>query len=394
MFLQNKIKGLRKTISKNIFYLYLNRLLVQSAFGFISGFGIIFFYQKFGNSIEKVLILYFFLYLAFAIFNHVSAKMIKHFGMRRIMTFSLFGLAVMFLSRTFWDFAPHLSLLLFFISLTIYKTFYWIPYHVEFASFTDKKNRGKQTAFLYNVGDIFAAVIPFIAGILLSQYGFNILFYIGFVFVILSIIPLYRVQEVKEEYTWSAMKLIKEIFDRDNRPIVISSVGNGMQAIVGAIIWPLFIFIAINGDFVVFGSILALVAIGLIVLRYFIGRYLDRFGRERVMRAGNFIYFTGWILKTLVAGVTGIFLVDIYHRFGFVINKTSFDVTTYDQAADNGHFIDEYTVLREVSFLIGGMVMALILLPAVALFSIKVAFILGANATLLMTTIHKQMKVE
>jgi MFS family permease len=213
-------------------------------------------------------------------------------------------------------------------------------------------------------------------------------------FVILSIIPLYRVQEVKEEYTWSAMKLIKEIFDRDNRPIVISSVGNGMQAIVGAIIWPLFIFIAINGDFVVFGSILALVAIGLIVLRYFIGRYLDRFGRERVMRAGNFIYFTGWILKTLVAGVTGIFLVDIYHRFGFVINKTSFDVTTYDQAADNGHFIDEYTVLREVSFLIGGMVMALILLPAVALFSIKVAFILGAIATLLMTTIHKQMKVE
>ena len=112
------------------------------------------------------------------------------------------------------------------------------------------------------------------------------------------------------------------------------------------------------------------------------------------MRAGNFIYFTGWILKTLVAGVTGIFLVDIYHRFGFVINKTSFDVTTYDQAADNGHFIDEYTVLREVSFLIGGMVMALILLPAVALFSIKVAFILGAIATLLMTTIHKQMKVE
>jgi MFS family permease len=394
MFLQNKIQNVRNSISKNIFYLYLNRLLVQLAFGFLTGFGVIFFYQKFNDSISAVILLYILLYLAFAIFNHISAKMIKRFGMRNIMIFSLVGLSVMFLSRTFWDYAPYISLLIFFISFTIYKSFYWIPYHVEFASFTEKRNRGKQTAFLYNVGDLFAAIVPFIAGILLSLYGFNILFFIGFVFVILSILPLFRVEEVKEEYSWSFIKLVKEFFDKDNRPMIISSLGNGMQSIIGALIWPLFVFITIGNDFVAFGSILALVAIGLVVLRYFVGKYLDTLGREKVMRAGNFIYFTGWIFKMFVGGLTGIFLVDVYHRFGFVVNKTSFDVTTYDQAADNGHFIDEYTVLREVTFLIGGVIMGLIILPIVLFFNIKIAFLLGAIATVLMVSIHKQLKVE
>jgi MFS family permease len=394
MFLQNKIQNVINSISKNIFYLYLNRLLVQLAFGFLTGFGVIFFYQKFNDSISAVILLYILLYLAFAIFNHISAKMIKRFGMRNIMIFSLVGLSVMFLSRTFWDYAPYISLLIFFISFTIYKSFYWIPYHVEFASFTEKRNRGKQTAFLYNVGDLFAAIVPFIAGILLSLYGFNILFFIGFVFVILSILPLFRVEEVKEEYSWSFIKLVKEFFDKDNRPMIISSLGNGMQSIIGALIWPLFVFITIGNDFVAFGSILALVAIGLVVLRYFVGKYLDTLGREKVMRAGNFIYFTGWIFKMFVGGLTGIFLVDVYHRFGFVVNKTSFDVTTYDQAADNGHFIDEYTVLREVTFLIGGVIMGLIILPIVLFFNIKIAFLLGAIATVLMVSIHKQLKVE
>lgn len=382
------------SISKNIFYLYLNRLLIQLGFGFLTGFGTIFFYQKFGNSIVKILILYIFLYLFFAIFNHVSAKLIKTFGMRNIMIFSLIGLAVMFLSRTFWDYAPILSLSIWFITFTIYKSFYWIPYHVEFASFMDKRNRGKQTALLYNIGDLFAAIVPFIAGVLLGAYGFNILFFIGFFFVIFSILPLFKVDEIKEEYVWSFKKLLSEVFDKDNRPMVISSLGNGMQAIVGAIIWPLFIFITIDNDYVAFGTILAIVAISLIVLRFFVGKYLDSIGREKVFKVGNFIYFTGWLFKMLVAGSTGIFITDVYHRFGFVINKTSFDVTTYDQAADNGHYIDEYTVLREFSFLIGGILMAILLVPIVMLTSIKVAFLLGAIATLFMVTIHRQMKVE
>jgi len=378
------------SFSKNITYLYFNRALIQFAFGMLSGFSVLFFYQKFGESISKVLLLFIILYSIHAVVNHFTAKLIKRFGMKKLMIFSVLSLSLMFLSRMLWDYSMYISLVMYALFFTLYRAFYWIPYHIEFASFTEKKSRGKQTATLYNAGDLLAAILPFIAGILLSNYGFNILFIISFIFAILSIGPLFKVEEVVEEYTWTFKKLIKEFFAKENRSMVVSIFGNGMQNIIAAIIWPLFVFITIENDYVAFGLILTVVSVSLIILRSFVGKYIDILGRHKVLRFGNFLYFTGWILKMFVAGSTSIFVVDVYHRFGFVINKTSFDVSTYDQAADSGHFIDEYTVLREFCILMGSVFMGLILIPIIILFGLKVAFLFGAFSTLLMVSINKQ----
>jgi MFS family permease len=387
-------KKLGISLSKNILFLYFNRLLVQSAFGLITGFGTLFFYERLGESVPAVLLLYAVLHFAFAIFNHISAKFIKVFGMRKMMIFALLSLSVMFLSRTIWDFNAVLSLGLYFISYTLYKSFYWIPYHVEFAAFTTKRSRGKQTAILYSIGDMFAAALPFFGGFILGLSGYNTLFYAGFVLVLLSILPLFHVHETREVYRWSLRKLIHEIFDEDNRPMVTSNFGNGMQMAVASTIWPIFVFITTDSDYIKFGAILAVVSITLILLQTVVGRYLDKFGREKVLRFGNVVYFTGWLFKALITSVTGIFVIDTYHRFGNMINTISFNVTAYDQAADNGHFIDEYTVLRETAALLGRVVMYLILIPVVMWFGIKISFVLGAMATLLMVFINKQLRVS
>lgn len=387
-------KKLGISLSKNILFLYFNRLLVQSAFGLITGFGTLFFYEKFNESIVAVLVLYAILHFTFAVFNHISAKFIKVFGMRKMMIFALLSLAVMFLSRTFWDFNAALSLVLYFISYSLYKSFYWIPYHVEFATFTNKRTRGKQTAILYNTGDLVAASLPFAGGFILGIYGYNMLFVAGFILVLLSIFPLFYVNETREVYRWSLKKLIYELFDRDNRPMVVSNFGNGMQMAVGTTIWPIFVFLTIENDYVKFGAILAIISITMIILQGLVGKYLDKVGRERVLRIGNIIYFTGWVFKAFITSVSGIFFVDAYHRFGNMVNKISFDVTIYDQAADNGHFIDEYTVLRETAALMGRVVMYFVMVPVVIFLGIKITFIFGALSTLLMVMINRQLKVE
>jgi MFS family permease len=387
-----KITGVK--LSQDIAYLYFNRVLVQAAFGLITGFGTLFFYEKFGGELYKVLILFVFLYAAFAILNHLSAILIKKLGMRKLMIFSLLSLAIMFLSRIMWDYSPMISLGLYFVTFSVYKSFYWIPYHVEFAAFTDIKTRGKQTAILYNIGDLFSAVLPFIGGFILSLWGYNVLFILGFIFVVLSIAPLYKINETKEAYTWSLRRLFSEIKDKDNRPMVWSNLGNGMQQAIAATIWPIFVFISVEGDYVKFGSILAVVTVILIIVRGIVGKFLDRFGSDKILKIGNFVYFSGWIFKMFIGSVTGVLVTDVYHRFGNVINKTSFDVARYDQAADNGHYIDEYTVLREFVVSMGASLMALILIPVVIFTSIKIAFLLGAFSTLLMTLINRQLKVE
>ncbi len=381
-------------LSKNIIFLYINRLLIQTAFGLLTGFSVLFFYEKFGNSIYKTLLMYAVLYSVFMVTYHFAASLLNKIGMRKMMIIAILGLATMLLSRVFWDYSPLIILATYIISSSIYKSLYWIPYHIEFASFTDYKNRGKQVAFLYNIGAILASLLPFIGGYILTIRGYNTLFIIGVVFALLSIIPLFKIQETHEKYTWSLKRLISEIFQEENRPIVASTIGNGMQTTIAAIIWPIFIFITIQNNYLKFGFILAIVAITMVGLRWLIGTVIDKFGRSKVLKIGNTLYVTGWLFKIFIESAFGIFIVDVYHNLGGVINSLSYSVSVYDQAADNGHYIDEFTVLTEVTFILGQILMTLLVIPMIFFFSLKITFILGALAAMLMVSISKAQKVN
>jgi MFS family permease len=390
----SQIKKATGNLSKDVLLLYFNRLLVQIGFGFLTGFGAIFFYQKSGESIVAVLAIYSFLYFLFAMANHFSAKFIKNFGMRKMMIFSLLALIFMFWSRALWDQGIVLSLSMYFIAYTFYRAFYWVPYHVEFAKLTSRKTRGKQMAALYNVGDVFAAIIPFFSGLLISYYSFNHAFYAGMVFIVFSIIPVFYIKEIKEVYSWNLKRLIKEFFEIDNRPLIVSNIANGMQATVAACIWPIFVFVSTNNNYVQFGAIIAAVAVAIIVLRGLTGNYIDKKGKDTVLKVGSLIYFSGWIIKATVFSVTGIFIADVYHRFGAAVNQLGFDATLYDQAADNGHYIDEYTVLRETSFSVGRTLMGVLLIPLIIYFGIQVSFLLAAFATIFMRFASQQKRVS
>ena len=61
--------------------------------------------------------------------------------------------------------------------------------------------------------------------------------------------------------------------------------------------------------------------------------------------------------------------------------RTPVDTFTYNQAADSGHCIDEYTVLREMAISIGQIVMLFLLIGLTTVFSISVCFIVAAIAS-------------
>jgi hypothetical protein len=58
------------------------------------------------------------------------------------------------------------------------------------------------------------------------------------------------------------------------------------------------------------------------------------------------------------------------------------DALTYEQAADAGHYIDEYTVLREMSLNIGRILILVFLLILSLSFSISVSFFVAAVISL------------
>ena len=134
--------------SRNILFLYLNRVIIQIALGFIGVFGTIFFYEQFSYSISKVVLLYAALYLVFTITAHIGAKFIQKIGMRNMMILSTLFLLGSLFARLMWDTNAFLFLTLFFLLAVLDKMFYWVPYHIEFASFT-KKNQRNTNGYSY-----------------------------------------------------------------------------------------------------------------------------------------------------------------------------------------------------------------------------------------------------
>ena len=390
----NKIDYKNVNFSPNAVYLYLNRLLIQIGLGILGIFGVIFFFEKFGNSVEKVLALYAVFYLVFAITAHLGAKLIERIGMKRMMAIAVVFLFLNIMSLFFWERNPSFFLLTFFIFVVLYKSFYWIPYHIEFAEFTNRKTRGKQMAIFSNISEVIIAVLPIIGGLIIYNRGYESVFLIASIIVLISILPLLFIRETKERYSWSAGTLIKEFFQKENRPIVWSNMGNGVQDAVGMVIWPMFIFTILEGNYLSVGIVTSLTIIALIVLRFSVGGALDKMSKGKVLKLGSIFYTTGWIVKIFVETGTGVFLSNTYHNFGKVVNKLSFESESYEQAADNGHYIDEYTVLKETSLHVGKGVMFLASIPIVIFLGITTTFVLAAVATLFMTLISHKVQIS
>jgi len=98
----------------------------------------------------------------------------------------------------------------------------------------------------------------------------------------------------------------------------------------------------------------------------------------------------GWIFKTFVATGFQIFVVSTYHNFAAIIMQTPFSAITYEKASDAGHYVDELTVLREMSLNTGRAVGAAVLIVVVNFVGLQWTFVLAAFASLFINLINEK----
>ena len=270
---------------------------------------------------------------------------------------------------------------------TLFRLLYWIPYHTDFAKFTDRKARGKEIALLVSVTTLVSIFLPFIAGLIINKFGFSILFLISIIIASISIFPILLLRSVQEKYSYSYFQTFKELFKKKNRKLFWAYSGDGAETMVGAIIWPIFIFQLLKGNYLSVGIVTSLIVLASIALRLIIGSMTDKMSKRRLIKVGSVLYFVGWIGKIFVQTTFQIFVVSSYHSFAAIIRRTPFTTLMYEQAADRGHYVDEYTVLREVALNIGRVFMLILLFVLFYFVGLTFAFILAAIASLLINTL-------
>ena len=212
--------------------------------------------------------------------------------------------------------------------------------------------------------------------------------------MVISLIPLWFISHTYERYSWGYVDTFMHLFARGNRPILLAHAANGAQGAVITIFWPIYVFILLDQRFAVLGIIASLTIVVVMALRTLVGRLFDTWSHKRMLVVGVVLATTGWVSKLFVQTPLEVFMADSYHNFGRTVNSLSFDATTYEQSADNGRYVDEYTALKEMALSVGRIVMLLLIAALVAVFDLRVAFVLAAVVALFMLILNKRVKVS
>ncbi|OHA84026.1 MAG: hypothetical protein A2937_02430 [Candidatus Yonathbacteria bacterium RIFCSPLOWO2_01_FULL_47_33b] len=374
--------------------LYLGRVITTISTALLGIFLPIFLYELFERNIHAVLAYYFIAGLVYMLLVAKGAQFLNKFGFRKALVVGTIAAAAVnvgyyFLTKENVLFIMPLIIFL----LVVFRMLFWIPYHVDFALFTRKGNRGRQIGFLLATLTLLGVAGPMIAGYIITNYGISILFTISIIVFLLGVIPFSFIPRTNEKFSWDYARSWREVFEKKNRAVVLGNIALGAEETIGVIVWPIFIFLLLDGDYFKVGALSSFIAGATVLMQFSLGHYLDRIGNKKhVLRIGSILYALGWIVKIFVVTAFQVFIAGLYHKFAKIFTDTSFDAIFYELAADQGHYIDEFTVLSEIAVQIGRVV-SIVAVGVMALYmSIEWTFVIGALAALSLNALYGKME--
>lgn len=375
-------------------------LVVNRLIGFFSGsllnlFFPIFLYQILHFSIHYVLIWYGINYLIRLPFFVPGSKLFARIGLLPAMVIGtvgafVFHLCIYLLSLGFSQILFLLSLAA--VGLAVNNIFYWSPFHVDFARLTSQDKRGEQISRFYALHQIISFISPIISGYIIAFYGFSSVFLFATLLQLFSLIPLWYLPNRIVKFEFGYFETFRKLFDKKYRHMIFAMAANGAENLVGVIVWPIFLFIIFDGAYLDLGVFASVIIIISIMLELLIGKKTDSQSKSKLIHFGTEIYSLGWLAKAFVSTVIGVFAAAAFHSFGSILLRTPLAAVIYEQAADSGHYIDEYTILREIGLNLGRVLMVFLLILLMSRLSIPWSFVIAAVVSLGMTKIARRVK--
>lgn len=325
--------------------IYLSYGIQNFALGAISVFVPIYLF-KLGYSIPMVLLFYYLLPLNFVIFAYAGARAVSKLGIKWSMFISTVFTIALFVGLRVIDKLPWL----FFILPTIYAIkamLYNYSFYLSFIQHSDRKHRGKQVSALQASALIGSLLSPFFGGLVIRFFSYKILFIIGSALLFVSLIPLLFFKDTYQKVDFDKANLFKDIFRKENRPVVASFSGFAIEDWIGFALWPIFLtIIAIGTESI--GAIASLSAFLTFLVFYFVGKLTDKRDRRELIKVGTILYFFGLAGRIFTSSFSSALFVDTYKKITGQILQIPWISYSFDLAAKDHYF--KFIVQREIIF--------------------------------------------
>lgn len=327
------------------------------AFAFaLAGIFIPVYLYQLGYSFITIFFFYGVLGLITAIFSLISVKVFSKTGLKHCMLISIPFLIVFFAllyTLESFNWPPILLALIYGISAS----FFWVPYHIDFTRFSNKKQRGQQVGFSKIVASVFAALGPLAGGLILAFSGFNTLFIIVSILLIGSVIPLFLTKEIHQPFKFS----LKEFFQGQKLKEVLGFIGHGAEMRLGWVVWPLFVFLFIlEQKYVSLGIISSLALFSGVICTFFVGRLSDTNKIKKLLKTGTIANAIIWIVKSFIVTPFQVIITDIFYGASQATMHIPFDTMAYDKAKKRN--VTGMILQREFYIHLGAFLMFMLLI--------------------------------
>lgn len=227
------------------------------------------------------------------------------------------------------------------------KVFYWLPYHVLFEKkFSNATSHfGKSTAKRQFLVKIISGITPAIGGIVLTQLGFTSLFALSIGLLLLAGIPVLFILKDWKHNDHNPIEVFKNItLNKKYRLISSAHFGQGMEALVVAVFWPLMmLFILANFEKIGFLNSASFIMASITTL--IIGRFVDKYGTKVIHAFGVGINSILYIFKLFIAKPASVYLVDVTDRANSPLYAVPTMSVAYEKAEKIGR--SDYHIFRE-----------------------------------------------
>ncbi len=263
------------------------------------------------------------------------------------------------------------GVLLFALCLGAYRACYWVPYE------TDVARQGPISDRWRTLYDMLFAFLPALAGIILmSGYPAPLIVLFGAALCILaSLIPLTAVPQVHEGFAWKYRDTFGELLDPRHSTLVFSSIADGISGAALLLFWPIAIFLIVGWSYGVLGIILTVTFFIVLFLRGAVRALLTKLRVHESALLQAVLTASSWVFRLMVSSPLGIVLVDSYYYTGSTTRRSGIDRLVFEQSADGGSYVDEYTALKEIALALGRIAACFTAVILLTLFTLPITFI-------------------
>lgn len=280
--------------------------------------------------------------------------------------------------------------LLFFIAplfFALQKSFFWPAYNADIALGSVKQQTGREIGALFSEIELISIAGPLLGGLVSNTLGFAALFGLSSIFMLVSVIPLFKSPDIYNKHEFSFRNFAKVFL---KHPWNFFGYWGYAEDLILMSLWPIFIFITV-GYFFGVGVLTTISSLIATILMLYVGSLTDKMQKRPLIQLSSIFYGLTWVFRFFAETIPVLLAFDTLHKFGKASVNIPMVSLTYEIAANKGREQAlAYTVFYEFSLAVGKIFTALTAIAILAYTgSIALVFIFAGLMTLLYGLLRK-----